>query len=704
MPEAPGKSALPEPILVACRQARPEELLAREWLVANKIGAYASSTVIGTNTRRYHGLLGAALRPPVGRIVTLSCLMDQLILPDAAGADQTFDLTTFEFAGTVSGAVPTNHGSALRSGVLSPDGRSWLMEFRNDVSPAYVYRCGEAELVKEIVLAESANAVAVRYRLTAGKSARLRIWPFLAMRDYHALRRGRQPHQMTYLHYHDGIRVEDRLVAPGAMHISVAFGAAGGSAKARRAQFHGNPQWWYRFLYRADIARGQEGLEDLYNPGWFGAELKPGSAVQLTASLDDPAEVNVDATVDQKRRRLVRIVRALGPGADESARRLAVAGDAFVVSRSRPNAHPGTSIVAGYHWFADWGRDAMIALPGLLLAAGRHESALQVLRTFAGALDEGMIPNCFDEYGGAPHFNSIDASLWFIIAADAYVAASGDEAAWRNELAGPVDRILSAYRDGTRFGIRADADGLLAGGDENTQLTWMDVTLAGAPVTPRYGKCVEINALWHAALRIAGRRSGQTQQADSYTDLAGRAAAAFRASFWNEQTGCLYDHVVDDREKDASIRPNQIFAVALPDCPLSPPQQRRVVEVVRRELLTPYGLRTLSPNDPRYRGRYGGSWESRDRAYHQGTAWPWLMGPFLEAYLKVNEFSPLARSQAGQWLRPLDEHLSQAGIGFISEVFDGDPPHAPAGCIAQAWSVAEILRVKRLIGESSPTS
>ncbi len=689
MPEASRNDVLPDPIRLDPKGLDLDALLSREWLLTNKIGAYASSTPLCANTRRYHGLLVAATRPPTGRIVALNCLMDQLVV-GAGGAERTVDLSTFEFVGSVS-----------------PDSRPFLAEFRCDLAPSFLYRGEGFELLKQIILAETANAVAVRYRLNADQPARLRIWPFLALRDYHGLRQAKQPHQMTYLHYHDGIRVEDRLGGGsgeaeaanpgagrcGAVHLSVASG------QGRRAQFHGGPQWWNRFRYRADIARGQEGLEDLYTPGWFSIELTPRLPAQLTASLDDPKEVHFDATVDQKRRRLVRVVGALPGEADEAARRLALASDSFVVARKQPNAQPASTIVAGYPWFADWGRDAMIALPGLLLSVGRGETALAVLRTFAGAMDQGMIPNCFDERGGPPRYNSIDGSLWFVVAADRCAAAIDGESVWRAELAAAVDRILTAYHDGTRFGIRADADGLLAGGDENTQLTWMDVAVAGKPVTPRYGKCVEVNALWHAALRIAQRRSGSGPQAKTYADLADRVAAAFAAAFWNDQAGCLFDHVIDPQHKDASIRPNQIFAVSLaqPEHPLlSAEQQRRVVERVQRELLTPYGLRTLAPSDPRYRGRYGGSWESRDRAYHQGTVWPWLMGPFIEAYLKVNGFSAQARAQARQWLRPLEEHLAQAGLGYISEVFDGDPPYFPGGCIAQAWSIGEILRAKRL--------
>ncbi len=664
---------LPKPIVIDCR-GQADELLSREWLIANKLGSYASSTVVGVNTRRYHGLLVAATNPPVGRIVALNCLMDQLVFPD----EKTFDLAAFEFEGS-----------------FSPDGRANLVEYRNAPAATFLYRCGESDVLKEIILAESVNAVAVRYSLLSGPGGMLRIRPFVSLRDYHSLRRCSDPHRMTYLHYSDGIHVEDQKNDIGAMHISV--GSFAGKASAGEGQFHPDPQWWHRFRYRADISRGQEGFEDLYTPGWFGATLATGGVVQLQASLAGVGEVDFDAAVECKRR-LARIVEALGDSADETTVRLAEAGDVFLVSREGPGDQTGNTILAGYHWFADWGRDAMIALAGLALETRQYESALGVLRTFADAVDEGMIPNCFDERGGRCGFNSIDASLWFIIAADRYIRATGDESAWRTGLGEVVEKILLAYRDGTRFGIHACPDGLLTGGDARTQLTWMDATVAGRAVTPRWGKCVEINALWHEALRIAAERSDQHDRALLWSALADRAAEAFERTFWNEDAGCLYDCVNADG-KDASIRPNQILAVASPHCLLPPARQRSVVEVVRSELLTPVGLRTLSPGDPAYRGRYGGNPESRDSAYHQGTVWPWLMGPFIEAYLKVHDFSPASRDQARRWLSAFDEHLEQAGVGFISEVFDGDPPHNPGGCIAQAWSVAEILRAKRLIAK-----
>jgi predicted glycogen debranching enzyme len=639
--------------------------LSREWLLPNRIGAYASSSIVGCNTRRYHGLLVAAATPPVGRIVTLSTVMEQVQI-----GEQMHELATNEFAET-----------------FSPRGVTYLAQFVNDAAVRFVYRGEKWEVVKEIILGDAANAVAIRYTYH-GPAALLRLWPFVAMRDFHGLRKVSQPHQMVFEGSGHSLKIEDRLRPQHALYLSC------------DGSFEQRSQWWYRFLYRADVARGQDGFEDLYTPGHFTCPVSDGTLCQITASLDEPTVVEFDSTVASRRRRLEELAASVGQDADDTARRLAVAGDAFVVQRSFPNAPPSWTLLAGYHWFSDWGRDAFIALPGLLLATGRYEQARQVFKTFAGALSEGMIPNHFDDYSTAAHYNSIDASLWFIIAADRYVAATGDQTFWRDVLMPAAHAILTAYRNGTRFDIHADADGLLSGGSPQTQLTWMDAKLGEEVVTPRHDKAVEINALWHCAHRIMADRCEKIDPAlaSHYCHLAELIAPAFGRVFWSEQLCCLYDCVTGGKP-DASIRPNQILAVSLPHSPLLPQQQAAVVHTCCRQLLTPLGLRTLSPSDGRYRQAYGVSWESRDRAYHQGTVWAWLIGPFIEAYLKTEPDAAHAVAQARQWLAPFDAHLSEAGIGTISEIFDGDAPHHPQGCIAQAWSVAEVLRAKLLVAQ-----
>ena len=671
----------PLPIIIDARSSDRDSLLQQEWLITNKLGSYASSTLLGVNTRKYHGLLVAATNPPGGRIVTLNYLLDQVVLPDTG---ECFDLTMFEFEG---GFREKNAAK--------------LLEFRNDLAATFIYQCGKVKLMKEIILAEMANTVAVRWTLLSSldTSVELVIRPFVSFRDYHSLICADENDRLAYLRYHDGIEITERTGRFTPLHLSVGVVSAqsAGEDGFSICQFVSEKQWWYRFRYRADIARGYDGIEDLFTPGFFRAELSDKAKVQLTASLDGAETLDFDTELKHKRHRLLPMIEAPGTDADVSTCQLAVAADAFIVMPDRSRKSPAhitrkaDTIVAGYHWFIDWGRDAMIALSGLLLETGQFVRALNVLRTFADAMEDGLIPNYFDERTGKTVYNSIDASLWFIIAADKYVRVSGDEQAWRDELSKPVEQIIEAYCKGTRFGIHVDSDGLITGGDESTQLTWMDAACDGKPITPRWGKCVEVNALWYKALKISASRSKETSQAVRYSRLAEKVARSFPVMFWNESSGCLYDYI-NEKGKDASIRPNQIIVLAVADSLLSPPQRKSIIETVKQELLTPYGLRTLSPKDPAYKPRYEG-----DDTYHQGTVWPWLMGFFIEAYLKVHNFSPDALQQADDWLKAFDEHLSHAGVGFISEIFHGDLPHEPAGCIAQAWSVGEILRAKRLI-------
>ncbi len=652
-----------QPIAVDCLAEPLESLLAKEWLVTNRIGAFASSTAAGCNTRRYHGLLVAAAAPPAGRVVALSTVMERL-----TAGETTYELATNEFAET-----------------FSPRGADLLAKFRSGAAVTFVYRAGELELTKQILLAEASNAVAVRYVLRGGR-ARLRLAPFVALRDYHQLRRFDPACGLTFQRKDKGVAVQNDT----AEHVLHLFGG--------RGAFTPDPQWWYQFHYRAEHARGQDCREDLYTPGWFEYELDDGTCCEFTAGLGAPPQFDFEATLSRKRKRLAELAATVGEEADEADRRLAMAADAFVVQRNLPKAGPSTTILAGYHWFADWGRDAFIALPGLLLSTGRFGHAREVFKTFAAHLSEGMIPNRFDERSARCHYNSIDASLWFVIAAERYLQATDDAEFWWEVLMPTCDTILTVYRQGTRFDIHADADGLLTGGSPQSQLTWMDAALGDEVVTPRQGKAVEVNALWHSAHRIMARRcaSQAGARAEHYGHLADLIAPAFVRAFWNAACSCLYDCLHEGRA-DASIRPNQIFAVSLPHSPLSSAQQGQVLHVVTEHLLTPRGLRTLSPADPRYRRCCAGARRSRDRAYHQGAVWVWLIGPFIESHLKVGADKPMAVRQASRWIDAFDEHLHEAGLGYVSEIFDGDPPHNPGGCIAQAWSVAELLRTRQLV-------
>jgi predicted glycogen debranching enzyme len=409
----------------------------------------------------------------------------------------------------------------------------------------------------------------------------------------------------------------------------------------------------------------------------------------------------MDADIDIVRQNLQKHKSNITTAAkkDEKLKILCIAADQFI-SKRRINHNYGTTIVAGYPWFGDWGRDAFIALPGLLLSTGRFDEARSVLSTFAAAADGGMIPNCFDDRNGAAHFNSVDASLWFINAAFQYLSATGDAKTFMQELMPIIRWIIDSYNKGTRFGIHADTDGLITAGTSQTQLTWMDANDGNVAFTPRYGKAVEVSALWYNSLcwlaEFYARRD--IENAKHYQSMVDKVGDSFCKLFWDPTRNYLNDCIAPDGSVDSAIRPNQIFAVSLPFSPLPAEQQKAVVDAVEKHLLTPYGLRTLNTADSCYKGQYTGPQQQRDAAYHQGTVWPYLIGPFVESYLKVYGTSRKTKKKAAEFIQPLLKHLTDDGcLGSISEIFDGDPPHKPRGCIAQAWSVAELIRAYRLV-------
>ena len=672
MPMATSQhAAMPDPIVVSRAGQPMDDLLDREWLIANDTGAYASGTVLGCNTRRYHGLLVAATAAPMGRIVALATVMEQVTVGKAS-----YDLSTNEFPGA-----------------FSPEGMANLVEFRNDVWPTFVYRLGKAQLTKRVILADHNNAVAIQY-MVQGNPCRVVLRPFVAMRDFHALRSPGGAGQMAFELADNATIVRDVTDPSGSLYLL-----------SSEATFSAGAQWWRQFLYRAEAARGQDCLEDLYSPGLFMCDLADGGRMQLAASLARPISPDCASAMASRTRKLIKLSESVGSDADNTARRLAMATDTFIAKRPFPSAKSSTTILAGFPWFADWGRDAFISLPGLLLTTGRYSVAREVFQTFSRRISDGLIPNRFDDYKSVAHYNSVDASLWFILAAERYMVATNDNRFWRDTLMPAAEAILKAYQRGTKFDIHADADGLLSAGSADTQLTWMDAKANGRPVTPRHGKAVEINALWYCAHRVMASRSRgiDNKAAEHYSEEAEMIAASFVNTFWQAEFNSLKD-CVRDGIADESIRPNQIFAVSAPYSPLSHDQQAAVLETVTEHLLTPMGLRTLSPEDPAYRGHYGHSVEDRDTAYHNGTVWPWLLGAYIEAYLKVHSADATAGVAAAAMLSAFDDHIVSAGLGQVSEICEGDRPHRPAGCIAQAWSVAEILRAKQLIAEFGPTA
>jgi predicted glycogen debranching enzyme len=638
---------------------------AREWLVTNGLGGFACGTLAQANTRRYHGLLVASLRPPVQRVVMVAKLE---VL--ARYGRETYELGCNEFA----------------DGTIAPRGFERLQSYADEGgAPLWTYACADALLQQRVWMAHGRNTTYVTFLLgEAADAMDLELRPLCTYRDYHAHTRGGRPFE---------------AVAEGPGCRLTAFpGAHPYRVLTDQGDFTSEPEWYWNFHHRSEAERGLDAQEDLFRPGTFRVRLEPGQQVTFIATAEADYEIPAMAFErEQKRRRaLVHAVRDATPG---WVQRLTLAADQFIVRRCNAQGElQGTSVIAGYPWFSDWGRDTMIALPGLALATGRHADAAAILRTFASHVSEGMLPNRFPDSGEAAEYNTVDATLWLFHAISAYLDATGDGALLR-DLYPTLREIVGWHQRGSRYGIHVDpSDGLLVAGEPGVQLTWMDAKVGDWVVTPRTGKAVEINALWHFALSrmvLWARALNDRRAATGYAAAADQAAASFAARFWYPEGGCLYD-VVDGpeglmhagRQVDPSLRPNQIFAVSLGSELVSSERARAVVEVCARELLTPVGLRSLSPNDPRYASRYCGDARARDGAYHQGTVWSWLLGPFALAHHRV--YGNAAHALA--LLEGLASHLDEACGGTVSEIMDGNPPHAPRGCFAQAWSVAETLR------------
>jgi predicted glycogen debranching enzyme len=659
---------------VATKGCELEDLLAREWLLTNRRGSFASSTIAGCNTSGYHGLLVGSPDPLVNRVMALSDCLETVLW-----SGQTEEISTCEFQDR-----------------FAPSGYRYLHDFSRDIGARFSFRLAPVDLSKAIYLARDSDTVLVEYTFEEVREPfDLILRPLVALRDFHLLQKSDA--SLTQTPLHDGVIVQRDLLAGSSLRMGCS-----------ELQFESDPQWWFDFMYRVNRERGLHCVEDLWAPGIFRGRVETAGRILFWARLGDPTELECMPPISAaaiKRDLLDRqgeLFRLAG-ARDETDKILCLAADQFVAKRSGIEGER-TTIVAGFPWFADWGRDTFISLPGLLLATGRYEEAGSVLCTFAAAADGGMIPNRFDDRSGEAHFNSVDASLWFMNAAFEYFDATGDAARVTDKLLPAIRSIIDSYQAGTWFGIHADSDGLITAGDASTQLTWMDAMCDGIAFTPRYGKAVEINALWHNALRRTQRfcETEGLPGADRYAAMAEQIGKSFGSLFWNAERGYLNDSVLPDGAIDASLRPNQVFAISLPFAPpLTREQQRAILRVVERELLTPYGLRTLSRRDPFYKGRYSGSVRCRDEAYHQGTIWPFLMGPFVEAYLKVNKFSKRGRQKAAELIQPLLRHLTEdACLGSVCEVLDGDPPHKPGGCPAQAWSVAELIRIRRLLAVS----
>jgi predicted glycogen debranching enzyme len=627
--------------------------LSKEWLETNGLGSFASSTIIGANTRCQHGLLVASLKPPVERHVLVS---------------------KFEEHALVDGHechISTN----LYPGTVFPHGFNVQNEFRLRPWPTFRFATRECTLEKTVFLVHGENTLVVGYNHLEGSSPlTLKVRPLLAFREYNALMEHRDAIDMTVTQTGNTLSLQP-------------------FSKLPRLFFHTDapvelrPDWYYKLTYPIEQERGLDYEEDLFTPFELTLRLPVGTTKYVVVSTEDKTGVSAESIVaaELKRREKFNAEK------DSYRHAMTIATNAYIARRGTDRR----TVLAGFPWFTDWGRDTMIALPGLTLTTKRFDDAKQILQSYAQFADRGMIPNVFPDLGETPEFNTVDAALWFVVAAWKYWKASGDNETVR-QLLPTLAEVIKNYREGTRHDIFADKDSLISAGKPGTQLTWMDVKVDGYVPTPRHGKPVEINALWFNALLMVGEIEESVgrdiQSAVILQKLAERVAGSFVKTFWNEDGGYLFD-VVQNGFRDPAIRPNQIFAVSLPHSPLDALQQKAVFEIVTQHLLTPYGLRTLSPKHEKYCGHYAGSRFQRDCAYHQGTVWPWLIGPYCDAYAKINGTGKTQRKEMLRLLQPLLAHLEEAGLGHVSEVFDGNAPHHPGGCFAQAWSVAELFRV-----------
>ncbi len=649
----------------------------KQWVVANGLGGYASSTILGANTSKYHGLLFAALKPPRERTLLLAKLDEEVIIAEKS---------------CLLGSNHTGTG-------IHPTGYNYLQSFELRPFPTYTFALREMLLEKVVFMVREANISVVRYTVyTAAKTpVKIKVTPFVNCRNHHhTTKKNDWPFHQTAAPTTASTAAPTAVstAASTAAPNSVVIEAFPGAPKLRlfseRAVYVPGPGYWFEGMYyKQEDQRGLDPWEDHFMPGHFEFELSGGQSCSIVASAEGEREV-ADPLREQAaaEQRLAALVEEAG-FQEEFVNRLILAADTFIVARPSTGAK---TVIAGYPWFTDWGRDTMVALPGLTLVTRRFKEAQEILQTFARYCRQGLIPNMFPDQGEEPLYNTVDASLWFFQAAGRYLDYTGDHDFVKQEIYPVLKEIIRSYQAGTGFKIKMDSDGLISAGEPGVQLTWMDAKVGDWVVTPRHGKPVEINALWHSALQLMGRLAeNYGDPPGGYRQLAEKAGTSFNQKFWNPKRKCLYDVITDDYA-DESVRPNQIFAVSLPFSPLDRAKQIQVVNTVWRELYFSYGLRSLSPASHDYHERYFGSVLQRDAAYHQGTGWAWLTGPFLTAFRKAHNYSPASKTVAERLITPFKAHLWDHGIGSISEIFDGDPPHYPRGCCSQAWSVAEVLR------------
>lgn len=656
-----------------------------EWLSTNGLGSYASQSVAGANTRRYHGLLVASLEPPVQRTVMLSRI-DEVVECTAGGG-------TIELA--------TNY---WQSGAVAPNGHEYLQAFSNLPVPTWLYELPHGHLIKQITMIHGEQSVVVGYTWLPASNVKdsslsLQLAIFGNYRDFHNQTSGNNDWQFQQVE-------NDKAVIVNAFDDAQPWYFSWSQGK-----YSIEPAWYWGYSWPAEWERGLADSEDIFRLGHLDAVLLPGKTLTLTAGLGLESVVrDINQEVASEWSRKTALIQRTRTQSD-LVKQLIYAGDQFVVKRQSTG---GNSIIAGYHWFGDWGRDSMISLPGLLIETGQLELARSVLTTFGLYVSEGMLPNYFPDSGQSPEYNTLDATLWWAVAVDEYYRNTADLPFLMAQVP-LLDKVVFWHLQGTRHGIKVDpVDGLVSGGQPDIQLTWMDAKCGDYVVTPRQGKAVEINALWFNFLKtlellhmtiasaIVGSEGAEYDMqmgfCTRYATMAEQVRAGFK-SFWNSNEGCLFDVIGADGFVDPSIRPNQLFAVSLPFKVITPEEATSILNVVERELLTDFGLRTLSPRDPAYKGLYGettgqANQYHRDITYHQGTVWPWLLGHWVDARVAVVGSLDENFEVIAERLLPLLRHMLEEGcIGSVSEIFDGDEPHRPMGCVAQAWSVAELTRI-----------
>jgi predicted glycogen debranching enzyme len=641
-----------------------------EWLETNGLGGWSGSSIIGCNTRRYHGLLVAATVPPAERMNLVSKLDETIIR-----GTERLELAT------------NNYGNAIH-----PKGYQFMTSFSKSLFPEFIYEAGNIKLKKTIAMLHGENTVVIIYDvINAAQTFGLELLPLLSVRGYHSM-----------MHANDAVNTEASF-GNDIFKTKLYGGTPDIFIQVPGSKYWSEPNWFYNFNYSIEQYRGLDFTEDLFSPGKLTVELAEGDSIGIILSTNNPAGKDAHALFEKEKQRRQLLIQ---PFQDSIAKQLVLAADQFIVKRTIPPVSSnekdieGATVIAGYHWFTDWGRDTMISLPGLTLSTGRYSDAKKIIAAFARSVSMGMLPNRFQDNGEAPEYNNVDGTLWYFIAVYKYFQATNDIAFVMNDILPVMKNIIDWHFNGTRYNIHVDEDGLLFAGEEGQQLTWMDARIGEWVVTPRMGKPVEIQALWYNALKIFSellRLNQQDEDANIVELSAAHTKKSFTAKFWYADGNYLYDNIDQYGIPNSELRPNQLFAISLPFALIEGLKAKAIFKIAEEQLYTPVGLRSLPKNDIHYIPVYGGDAWHRDSSYHEGTVWSWLLGPYVDVIMSDPAFVGLdglgGKEKALKVINDFAYHLNEGCIGSVSEIFDADAPHHPRGCVAQAWGVAEVLRV-----------